>query len=231
MNIAIILSGGVGTRMGADRPKQYIEIGSKPIISYCIDTFVHHGRIDKFIIVVADEWLDYVYNEVKDVKLPIYYAKPGDTRQFSIFNALLVAEQSGCDSDDIVIFHDAVRPLVSNSIIDQCIDGICEGFDGVMPVISVKDTIYQSQDQLTITKFLNRKELFGGPAPESFRLGRYLEIHKAMSKEDIAQINGSTEIAHKAGCRVKLVRGSELNFKITTPEDLVNFEQIVLNRK
>ena len=89
MNIAIILSGGIGTRMGVECPKQYIEIDDKPIISYCIDAFVNNGRIDKFIIVVADEWKDYVKHILKDIKQPIYYAQPGETRQFSIYDYLI----------------------------------------------------------------------------------------------------------------------------------------------
>lgn len=231
MNIAIILSGGIGARMGGECPKQYIEIDGKPIISYCIDAFVNNGRIDKFIIVVADEWKDYVKHILKEIKQPVYYAQPGETRQFSIYNALVVAEGEGCACDDVVIIHDAVRPLVTDLIINQCIDGIDNYFDGVMPVIRVKDTIYQSRDQQTISCLLNRSELYAGQAPESFRLGRYLQIHRELSNDEISRINGSTEIAHKAGCKVKLIIGSELNFKITTPEDVINFEQIVLIRK
>lgn len=227
MNVVIILSGGVGSRMGANIPKQYIEVNEKPIIQYCAETFSKRRDIDGFVIGVADEWQDYVKEHLSSISQPIKYAKPGETRQLSIYNALKAAKEAGYNNEDIVIIHDAARPLVTDKIIDECISGIEEGYDGVLPVVKVKDTIYRSVDGVAISQLLNRSELFAGQAPESFKLGSYLSIHDNKCIEEIALINGSTEIAYKSGLSVKLVSGAEINFKITTPEDLVNFEQII----
>lgn len=227
MNIAIILSGGIGTRMSSNIPKQYIEVNNKPIISYCIEKFEKRHDIDAIVIGAAREWRDYLQEHLKNSSKPIFYSDPGETRQFTIYNALKLIRKEGFNKHDIVIIHDAARPMVSDKIIYECINGLKEGYEGVLPVIHVKDTIYQSKDGINISSLLNRNELFAGQAPESFRLGKYLAVHENMSNNEIKLINGSTEIAYKAGLKIKLIQGSELNFKITTPEDLINFKQIM----
>ncbi len=172
MNIAIILSGGVGTRMGEACPKQYIKVAGKPIINYCVKTFCNNLRIDKIVICLADEWRAFVEESLKDIVTTqsIIYSKPGRTRQFTIYNALEKLESVGIASDDVVIIHDAARPLVSQQLIDACLDEnrIC---DGVLPVIPVKDTIYMSRDGKNIDALLDRNTLFAGQAPESFIFG------------------------------------------------------------
>lgn len=129
----------------------------------------------------------------------------------------------------MVIIHDAARPLVSRDLISNCLKE-CQKADGVLPVIPVKDTLYQSADGMHITSLLNRSELFAGQAPEAFRFGLYLKLHKEMSREELLKINGSTEIAYKGGLKVNLIKGDDMNFKITTPEDLSNFESIIKDR-
>lgn len=232
MNIAIILSGGVGSRMKADIPKQYIEIYNHPIIYYCLETFLKSEDIDAIVIVVADVWQTFVETMVKTLQpsKSIWYAPAGETRQYSIFNGLKESEKHGVKDNDIVIIHDAARPLVSQELIQSCLLG-CEDFDGVLPVIPVKDTIYQSSDGVHIDCLLKRSELFAGQAPEAFRFGKYLKIHQDMSREELLKINGSTEIAYKGKMSVKLIRGDEMNFKITTPEDLSNFKSIISKTK
>jgi len=230
MNIAIILSGGVGTRMGVNIPKQYIEVGGKPIITYALERFIQRDDIDLVIIGVAEEWKSFVEKHLPQTKTHILFSPAGETRQYSIYNALKVAKESGCQADDIVIIHDAARPLVTNQIITDCIEGVKEGYDGVLPVLPVKDTIYLSDGNQSIAQLLDRKRLCAGQAPESFRLGAYLSLHEKMSREELLKINGSTELAFKAGQRIKIVDGDEMNFKITTPEDLNRFKQIVQHK-
>lgn len=230
MNIAVVLSGGVGTRMGTDIPKQYIEVAGKPVVWYCLKTFSQSVQIDAIVIGCALEWLEYVKKQVLSlhVKKPLYFSLPGETRQYSIYNALLEIKKQGYNESDVVIIHDAARPLVSEELINACLDRCMEA-DGVLPVIPVKDTLYQSKDGKEISSLLNRNELFAGQAPEAFIFGKYLALHKNMPREELLKINGSTEIAYKGGLNVKLIRGDELNFKITTPEDLSNFENILRN--
>ena len=228
MNIAIILSGGVGSRMGLNIPKQYVRINGQPILNYSLKTFLENKNIDAIIIGVADEWMDFVKDSVAEQNplKPVLYAKPGENRQLSIYNALKVAREYGISENDIVIIHDGVRPLVSHELINKCLDG-CNEADAIMPVIPVKDTTYLSVDGKHIENLLDRSQLWSGQAPEAFRFGKYIKIHDEMSKEEIMHINGSTEIAYKSGLNCQMIEGDPMNFKITTIEDLSNFESII----
>ena len=226
--IAIILSGGVGSRMKLDIPKQYIMVENKPIICYCLETFLRNPQIDYIIIGVADEWKDFVEEHISKLNSTkkILFAKPGETRQYSIYNAMNVAKDYGAGDGDTVIIHDAARPLVSNDLISRCILS-CNAFDGVMPAIPCKDTVYLSEDGEVINALLNRSHLWCGQAPEAFSFLKYLEAHENTAREDLLKINGSTELAIKAGMNCHMIPGDPLNFKITTPEDLSNFKSII----
>lgn len=228
MNIAIILSGGVGSRMGLNIPKQYVVVNGQPIISYCLQTFLCNEHTDAIVIGVADEWKEYIMEQMEKLHpaKPVFYAAPGETRQYSIFNALRVVKDQGYSDDSFVIIHDAARPLVSDELINRCYEA-CDRADGSMPVIAVKDTTYYSEDGKSITSLLDRSKLWAGQAPEAFVFGKYLQIHESMSHEELLKINGSTEIAFKQGLKVEMVEGEPMNFKITTPEDLSNFESII----
>lgn len=217
--------------MGLNIPKQYVMVNDQPVINYCLKTFLENSNIGALIIGVADEWLDFVKEHVAmlNPSKPIYYAKPGETRQYSIYNALYVVRDNGFSDDDLVIIHDAARPLVSDALINRCLDG-CKEADGIMPVIPVKDTTYLSEDGKHIQSLLNRSHLWAGQAPEAFRFGKYIKVHDEMLREDLLKINGSTEIAFKVGLDCQMVEGDPMNFKITTPEDLSNFESIINNK-
>ena len=232
MNIAIILSGGIGTRMGAKMPKQYIEVGGSPIIYYSLKTFLEHGEIDAVVIGVAEEWKNFVKKQVQIINSNkhVLYAMPGETRQYSIYNALKVVETICSSEDDIVVVHDAARPLVTDVLISRCLNG-CKEVDGVMPVIPVKDTIYLSTNGKQIKTLLDRSHLWAGQAPEAFVFHKYLKIHESMSREEILKVNGSTEIAFNAGLNCQMIEGDPMNFKVTTMEDLSNFEAIVNQNK
>lgn len=228
MKIAIILSGGVGSRMGLDIPKQYFIVNNRPVLSYCLQTFLCNEQTDAIVVGVADGWKDFVKEQVDNLKSnkPVFYAEPGETRQYSIYNALKVIKSLGYGDDSVVIIHDAARPLVTDALINRCYTA-CERADGSMPVIAVKDTIYYSEDGKSITSLLNRNKLWAGQAPEAFVFGKYLKIHEEMTHEELLKINGSTEIAFKKGLKVEMVEGDPMNFKITTPEDLSNFKSII----
>lgn len=223
-NIGILLSGGVGSRFGGSRPKQYLETGGRPVIAWSAAAFDCHPAVGGLVITAASEWRGYISEKVRTDK-PLLFADPGATRQLSILSALHVAE-ARWGRDVAVIVHDAARPFVSQQLITACADGIAEGFDGVLPVLPVKDTIYQSADGVNISGLLPRAELFAGQAPESFRLGRYLDAHKRLGHERLLKVNGSTEVAHLDGMRMKLTQGDERNFKITTPADFLRFEEL-----
>ncbi len=230
MNIAIILSGGTGTRMGLSTPKQYVKVNDKPIIQYCLDTILNHKTVDYAVIAVADDWVDFVRECVERSASgkPVYYSKPGETRQGSIINALKVAKEKGAAHEDIVLIHDAARPLLTSQLITECFQA-CKNADAVLPVIPVKDTVYMSKDGQIIDSLLERKTLWNGQAPEAFRFGSYYEANMKLTSDELLRITGSTEVSYRAGLKCVLIPGDTNNFKITTQEDLSNFESMVKN--
>lgn len=225
MKIAIILSGGIGSRMRSDIPKQYIEVDGKPILAYSVDKFLTHPEIDKVIIALNDEWLDYVKNHLDSSKKEIHYCASSATREHTIYSALKKAKEIGDGEDDIVIIHDGVRPLVSERVISDCLHA-CGTYEAAIASIDVKDTIYVSADGGVITSVPDRSLLHKGQTPEAFHLGKYLKIHDEASYDEISAVTGGAQFAQQKGISVYLSRGEEINFKITTPEDLERFKQI-----
>lgn len=227
-NIAVVLSGGTGTRIGGNVPKQYLEVNGKAIIMYCVETLSRMPEIEEMVICMADEWKPFMQEELSKAGITkkVLFSRPGEVRQLTIYNALKVLRDHGIEDDAIVVIHDAARPLVSESLLRRCIEG-CEDADGVLPVLPVKDTLYMSKDGVYISALLKRSEIVAGQAPEAFRFGKYLTVHDQMNYDDILKISGSTEIAYKSGLNIKLVPGEELNFKITTTEDLENLKHVL----
>lgn len=224
MNIAIILAGGNGTRLGGELPKQYIKVGDKPIISYCLEIFEKHKIIDKIIIVAGKDWMDFIEKEAIENKIFKFagFALAGKSRQESILNGLDKAYELGAEEMDRVIIHDAARPNVTNKIITDCIVNL-DFADGIMPVLPVTDTIYLSNDGKKINELLDREKLFAGQSPESFIFGKYYIINKNLSKEELSNVKGSSEIAYRYGMNIHCISGSEYNYKITTSKDLKKF--------
>lgn len=228
MNIALILSGGTGTRLGSDIPKQYIEVNGKMIISFCIDMFTNHPEIDGIQIVASDEWRDHINSNLLACKISsdkiIGYSAPGQNRQLSILNGLYDIKASIEPScDPIVIIHDAARPNLSADYVSNCLDAIT-GHDGVMPVLPMKDTVYYSETGKTVSSLLNRSKIYCGQAPELYRLAKYIAVNEALLPDKILSINGSTEPAVLAGLDVAMIPGDEFNYKITTKADLEKFK-------
>lgn len=228
MIIAIILSGGIGSRMGANIPKQYIEVKGKPILFYSIEKFVKSRAIDAYIIALDDQWKNFVDGHIKSLNIEkqVIYSEAGETREHTIYNALKCAKLNGYSDDDIVIIHDAVRPMVSKEVIDDCLAG-CRTYDAAIATINVKDTIYMSVSDNCITDVPKRCLLHAGQTPEAFKLGKYLKIHDERTYAEISAVTGGAEFAYRCGLKVYLSKGEEQNFKLTTPEDLRYFEQII----
>lgn len=226
MNTALILSGGTGSRIGGDIPKQYIKIYGKPIICYCLETIASNEMIDAIQIVADIAWQDFILEHMKDTVFEQKFkgfSLPGANRQLSIWNGLEEIKKFASDQD-LVFIHDGARPLLSHDLIRQCLEA-ANGYDGVLPVLPMKDTVYMSEDGEKVTSLLNRSQIFAGQAPEVFAFGAYYMANQALFPEKILKINGSTEPAIMAGMKVKMIPGDERNFKITTREDLKRFEE------
>nr|MBQ8253061.1 2-C-methyl-D-erythritol 4-phosphate cytidylyltransferase [Lachnospiraceae bacterium] len=228
MNIAIILAGGTGTRLGADRPKQYIEVNNKPILAYSMQGLSVHSGIDAIWIVADEMWRDYICAHV-DMEKVKGFSQPGENRQLSIWNALRDIRDIA-DEESVVFIHDAARPILTMAMISDYLKSV-KGHDGVIPVLPMKDTVYLSKDGRTITSLLERREVVAGQAPELFVYGKYYRANERLFPDKILGINGSTEPAILAGMDIVTVPGDEWNFKVTTRADLERFRQLVENDK
>lgn len=227
MNYAIILSGGTGTRLGLDMPKQYFEVNKKPIIRYVIETLEQCELVDGFVIVAAEEWQEYVRKQISVFGKFVGFALPGENRQLSIYSGLCALQntlfEEKLELDNVVVLiQDAARPNTSTELIAQCFN-LDEMEDGAMPVLPMKDTVYLSEDGLSVSALLERKQVFAGQAPESFRFDKYMAANEVLLPEKILKINGSTEPAILAGMQIKMIPGNENNYKITTETDLRKF--------
>ena len=143
MNIALILSGGTGIRMGLDLPKQYVKVEGKAIIFYSLKTLLSHDRIDAVQIVAEAVWQENIRQWVQEFDENVIREKwkgfslPGENRQLSICHGLKAMASFAKDSDYVLI-HDAARPLLSKKQITDCLDGAA-GHDGAMPVLPMKE--------------------------------------------------------------------------------------------
>lgn len=236
MNHAIVLSGGTGTRTGANMPKQYVRVDGHMMVTHALRSLLCSDRIDRLYIVCADEWRDEITEDVREAGLNAGkiagYAKPGDTRQLSILNGLnyIIEENKLGNTDlsgtegsvDTVLIHDAARPFLTEDLIGRCYDAL-EDNDGVMPVLPMKDTVYLSNDGSNISGLLDRRTVFAGQAPELFRLMPYYEANRKLLPDKILKINGASEPAVMAGMKIAMIPGDEKNIKVTTAQDLREF--------
>lgn len=228
MNIGIILAGGIGSRMGmVDQPKQFIDIYGKPILIHTLEAFDMHPDIDGIVVVCLPEWHEdvriwlrkYEINKVK------WIANAGETRQESVYNGLM-AIKDAVKEDDIVVIHDSARPLISNRIITDNINGAKE-YKAVDTVIPSADTIIKSINGAEINDVPKRHELYLGQTPQSFEYALIVDAHQYAQENTIVEATDDCQLVLKKGHSVQLVQGDKLNFKITTMEDLLLLKAIV----
>lgn len=234
MNVALVLSGGTGKRIGADIPKQYMKINDIPVISYSLRTLFLHEMIDAVQIVAAEEYHSLIEKEIEKIVTPGTkdmfkgFSEPGQTRQLSILNGLRDIKKYASEADTVLI-HDAARPCVSAELIDECFQAII-GHEGVMPCLPMKDTVYLCGNGQKVDSLLDRSRIFAGQAPELFLLGPYYEACQELLPDRIFTVNGSTEPAVLANMDVVMIPGDEGNFKITNMHDMARFNDLVGNR-
>ena len=231
MNIAIVLAGGSGSRMGmVDRPKQFIDIYGKPVIIHTLEAFEINEKIDAICVVCVKEWQDDLQLWLKeyDIRKVRWIADAGSSRQMSSLNALN-AIQSSCSGDDYVIIHDAARPLVSQKIINENIEKVAQ-YGACDTVVPAHDTIIRSIDGESLESIPARKELYMGQTPQSFK---YSIVRKAydeyfdMPESERPEMTDDCGLVLSNGIKIGMAMGDKLNMKITTMEDLLLVKSIV----
>jgi len=232
-NIAVVLSGGTGARMGMDLPKQYIELTGKPVVVHTLEQLQCCEAVDGVIVTVSPEWEEKVlrWKEKFSLSKLLTVAPAGENRQMSIRNGLKAAERF-MDSGELsgVIIQDAVRPLTSVDLLGRLI-GELRNAPAVMPVLPITDTTYTSRDGQWVDGLLDRSTLFAGQAPEAFRYWPYWALYRDTPVETLSTMSGSCQLPYSAGWKVKMIPGEQGNIKITYQEGLETCERLLRERE
>lgn len=223
---AVILSGGSGSRFDSNLPKQYVNLAGKTILEHSIDAFEQNPHINSIIIVVSEDFHDLVkeiigrncYTKITNILLG------GKNRIESSYCAI----NSLSDDDDIIIFHDAVRPLVSQQTISNSVEAL-KNHDAIAVVIPCSDGIMQSDDGQYLSSMPIRSSLRKSFGPQGFRLGLVREAHlKAIEDHNTDYTEDCAVVLNFKLAEIYLVDGNTDNIKITYPEDLYFAETLLL---
>ncbi len=219
---AIIPAGGLGLRAGSATPKQYINFSSKPLIAYTLDTFQKCDEIDEIIISIQTKYFELLENIVETFNFNkvTKIIEGGNTRQNSVFNALSSISPL---SNDTMVVHDAVRPLLSKELLITALNS-SKTADSIVTAIKAKDTLINGNE--FIDNYLDRINVFYVQTPQIFK---YYILKEAFDIANEQNFLGTDEsmLVKNAGYNVKIIKGSNLNFKVTTKEDLELFRRII----
>lgn len=227
MNYLLLMMGGSGTRLGADRPKQYIEIDGIPIFFYILRSYNKLDCVDEIVIVSNEMWVDYVQKWVDslEIKKPISIVAGGETRSHSVFYGLKsIANRA--KSDDIVLFHDATHPYVDELGTIKVIGAIKE-YEGATLGAFQYDTVYKMNEEGFITDVIPRQELVAGASPEGFKFGEIFNIYNQSSDEELTSMTSGGALALEYGIKMKTIEAKVINLKITYPQDLEIFKKTI----
>jgi len=217
--VAIIPAAGFGTRMGAKVPKQFLLLGDRPILAVTVGVFQECGSIDSIIIVVPENEIEYCRKEiVEKYRLnKVYKIIPGGKRRQDSVRVGLYAAKEILQDDDIVVIHDGVRPLIEKQIIEEAIEK-AKKYRAVIVGIPAKDTIKEVNGE--VIKTYNRDKVWIIQTPQVFRFKDIFEAHQMAYIEGWNGITDDSMLLEKMKIPIKVIKGSEINIKITTPLDL-----------
>ena len=220
MNVAIILAAGNGTRLSNNIKKQFIKIHDKQLFLFSFDSFCS-SNIDKILIVSSKEDINYVRNLVSSNEKFLDVIAGGETRQQSVKNALDYLKGILAD-DDVILIHDAARPLIKFPLINEVINKTIE-YDCCSLILPIKDTIISLSNN-NYESTLERDKLASVQTPQGFK---FKIIYEAHLKAIHSSATDDAQLVKNLGLNIHLIKGDEQNFKITTNEDLNYFEYIL----
>ncbi len=229
MNIAIVIAGGVGSRMGKDIPKQFITVKDKPVLAYTLEGFQKHPLIDAIEVVCIDGWEEEVWEYIKKygiTKLK-WITKGGNTGQESIRNGVYNLRDK-CNQDDNIIIHDGIRPLVEESVVDDIIEK-CNQYGNGVTSMPYNEQIFLVDDDISTTKYIPRETLRRVATPQAYKYQLLNEKYQEAYEKEIG-IYGSAytnTMMVELGVRLYFAKGSDRNIKLTTLGDLEIFEAMI----
>lgn len=222
MNYALIIAGGSGNRMGQDIPKQFMHVDNYPIIIHTMQAFQQHADIHGIAVVCLAGWETVVQSYANQFYIDkLKWIFPGGQNgQESIHNGIYGLKEGGCSDDDLVLIHDAVRPLLSQDIISSNI-AICKQYGYAITGIQCREAILESDDGFSTTTSIPRDKLIRTQTPQTFRLGNIIAAHEEARQKGITNsVASCTLMAELGGREMHIAPGSEKNIKVTTVEDL-----------
>lgn len=234
MNIAIILAGGIGSRMKSEVPKQFINVYDKPVLLYTLQNFENHPLIDAIELVCIDGWMDTVrsYARKYNITKLKWIVPGGKTGQESIRNGVYNLEGK-CDDQDNIIIHDGIRPLVDDSVLTDVIV-VCTQHGNAVTSLPYNEQIFLADDEESTVQYIPRDRLRRVSTPQAYKFDKLIWAYREAFAREIG-IYGSSytnTMMVDLGERLYLASGSEKNLKLTTPEDLELFKTYLkMNRE
>ena len=225
-NIAIILAGGVGSRLNLGKPKQFLKVAGRTVFEHTVEVFSKHKKIDEIFIVMNQNFINDAETMVqKNSWKKVKKILGGGSERYE---SSLVAINSCTDENANLIFHDAVRPLINDRIIDDCLHALSE-FDAVDVAIPAVDTIIELDESKEFIKNIpNRNYLFRGQTPQAFKLKTIKKAYEIALKDPNLKTTDDCGIVKKylPETKIFVVKGEESNIKLTYPEDIYLLDKL-----
>ena len=230
-NIALIIAGGSGARMHQNIPKQFLTVNERPVIVYTLEAFQNHPEIDEIAVVCIEGWESVLWayaNQFNITKLK-HVIPGGKNGQDSIRNGVFELEKNH-SKDDVVLIHDAIRPMVSAEIISDCIR-VTQLHGNAITVIPCAEAMMQTEDGLVSTGSYPRDNLKRTQTPQGFHIGKICDLHRRALQSGITNSVSSCTLMIELGEQVYFSAGSEKNIKLTTVEDLDIFKALLIAKR
>lgn len=230
-NIALIIAGGSGQRMQQDIPKQFINVYDKPVIVYTLEAFQQHPEIDSIAVVCIQGWEPMLWayaNQFGITKLK-YVIPGGENGQSSIRNGVYELEKN-YNREDIVLVHDAIRPLVSPEIISDCIVKTKQ-YGSAIATIPCAEAMLQTEDGHVSIGSYPRCNLRRTQTPQGFAIGTLCDLHRKAVNQGVMNSIASCTLMIEMGYQVYFSMGSEKNIKLTTVEDIDIFKALLKEKR
>lgn len=231
MNIALLIAGGIGSRMGQEIPKQFINVNDKPVIIYTLEAFQNSDNIDIIAVVCLDGWQHIleVYAKQFNITKLKHIITGGDCGQSSIRNGVFELEKI-YDKKDIVLIHDAIRPMVTEDIINNCIE-TTRKYGNAITVIPCAEAMLKTEDQISSTESYPRDNLKRTQTPQGFFIGDICDLHREALEKGIIDSVASCTLMIELNKKVYFSKGAEKNIKLTTVEDIDIFKALLMSKR
>ena len=226
--IAVIPAAGSGTRMGLKKTKQFIDLGGKPLLAVTLSHFQRCDLVDRIVVVVSQDNVDYCIREIVDrYKLSKVFKviAGGKRRQDSVRKGV----EAVANSCRWVLIHDGVRPLFTNGLIERVIKA-GKDFRAVITGLPVKETVKEIDGQGRVMRSVDRRPLWLIQTPQIFMWEDINLAHQKALKHDWEEATDDAFLIEKMGINVKIIEGEENNIKVTTPNDL-DIARFIISKK